>query len=326
LCVYNEENNIIAKLNNLLEIDYPGDLIDYYIGSDGSTDNTNKLLMNYTQNNFHIYYYKRSGKASIINKLVRESEIKNYDLLFFTDCKGILHKASVSKIASLFYDPKIGCASGCLVPVKQKDNINLNDKYWEYENDIKKMEGKLGLLIGTWGSIYAIRRDLFEPLKENIIADDFIISMRVLLKKYYSVFDDTAISFQMVAPDMKSEVKRKIRIASGNFQNLFILKRILFQNDLLLAFLFLNHKVIRWMTPILMFLLLSINLLLINLTIFKVTFCFQILFYIMSVLGYFIPKSILFKVHYFTKINIAVMIGLIKYLKGIKVASWENYT
>src|SRR5699024_7560249 len=41
---HNEEQVIIKKLNNLKEIDYASDRIEYLIASDNSTDNTNSLV------------------------------------------------------------------------------------------------------------------------------------------------------------------------------------------------------------------------------------------------------------------------------------------
>ena len=45
LSAFNEEACILDKLDNLFELEYPKELINFYVGSDGSFDNTNDLIM-----------------------------------------------------------------------------------------------------------------------------------------------------------------------------------------------------------------------------------------------------------------------------------------
>src|SRR5260370_23192445 len=44
IAVHNEEKNLSAKLHNLVAIDYPADHVEVIVVSDGSTDETNKIL------------------------------------------------------------------------------------------------------------------------------------------------------------------------------------------------------------------------------------------------------------------------------------------
>ena len=44
MSVHNEEKNIENKIQNLLELDYPRARMEILVGSDGSTDGTNKIL------------------------------------------------------------------------------------------------------------------------------------------------------------------------------------------------------------------------------------------------------------------------------------------
>src|SRR6266849_1249004 len=45
--MYNEEKGIRKKIENCLSFDYPQDKIEIVLGSDGSTDSTNKILEEY---------------------------------------------------------------------------------------------------------------------------------------------------------------------------------------------------------------------------------------------------------------------------------------
>src|SRR6267378_7024575 len=44
LAVHNEEKYLPAKLHNLAALDYPADRVEVIVVSDGSTDETNKIL------------------------------------------------------------------------------------------------------------------------------------------------------------------------------------------------------------------------------------------------------------------------------------------
>ena len=52
-----------------------------------------------------------------------------------------------------------------------------------------------------------------------------------------------------VPGDTEGEFRRKVRISSGNFQNLFFFKGMLLRFWRPLAFCFWSHKVFRWFTP-----------------------------------------------------------------------------
>ena len=60
--------------------------------------------------------------------------------------------------------------------------------YIQRENKIKFLEGKFdGSMIGAFGACYAIRRDLLVVFPDNILMEDFYLSMSVLQKKYKAI-------------------------------------------------------------------------------------------------------------------------------------------
>ncbi len=65
-----------------------------------------------------------------------------------------------------------------------------------------------------------LRHKLFEPVPRNFLVDDFFINMKVLEKNYWSINNLKAIVYDNSTDDIQAEFKRKIRISTGNFQNL----------------------------------------------------------------------------------------------------------
>ena len=76
---------------------------------------------------------------------------------------------------------------------------------------------------------------------------------------------------------MQQELKRKVRIAAGNFQNLYLLRS--FFNPSLLSFMFIAHKYLRWISPVFLFLL---TILLMVMSIYSLSACILLILLISS--------------------------------------------
>ena len=75
MAVYNEQTVIAQKLQSILQSQYPAQLWQLYIGSDGSTDQTNAIVEQYAAQhpNIHLLHFGgRNGKPRIINQLVEQ--------------------------------------------------------------------------------------------------------------------------------------------------------------------------------------------------------------------------------------------------------------
>ena len=70
IAAYNEEENIAAKIENTLALDYPSDKLEILIGSDGSTDRTAEIVQQFTDPRIHFYDLPRSGKNGVLNTIV----------------------------------------------------------------------------------------------------------------------------------------------------------------------------------------------------------------------------------------------------------------
>src|ERR1700730_353868 len=65
LAARNEEHNLPLKLDNLTMLVYPAELVEIIVVSDGSTDETNRVLSNWKATNRHaIILPEHLGKAA----------------------------------------------------------------------------------------------------------------------------------------------------------------------------------------------------------------------------------------------------------------------
>ena len=95
-----------------------------------------------------------------------------------------------------------------------------------------------------------------------------------------------------------------------------------------LSFIFLSHKVLRWLVPFLWIIMLSANILLLKDSLFfLLLFILQLIFIILPPLDLMLRKlkinilMLRFFTHLFL-MNLALIAGFIRYLSGVKSGVW----
>jgi biofilm PGA synthesis N-glycosyltransferase PgaC len=327
---HNEEKVIRNKIENSLALDYPEELFSIVIISDGSADRTDEIT-NELASRLRIrliQYQPRRGKPYALNIGVAGSES---EIIVFSDANIRYEPDSLRILVKNFSDPSVGCACGKVLLEKAKGSAEPLGEglYMKYERFIHQNESRFHTMIGTDGAMYAIRRELFKPLPEDTVVDDFVIAMSVLENNYRIVYESKAIGYEEAASSVGQEFKRKVRMIAGGFQAIGILGPVL--NPLLhpiIFFQFVSHKLLRWLAPVFMLALLITNPFLLFSHIYQSTLFAQLLFYALAVIAAFkesVRKRALFYFpYYFCSLNLAAAIGLRRFLKGNQPVMWEK--
>jgi cellulose synthase/poly-beta-1,6-N-acetylglucosamine synthase-like glycosyltransferase len=332
IAAHNEEKVIREKIGNSLSIDYPEALFSIVTVSDGSTDRTNEIVNEFAPHlkiKF-INYQPRRGKANALNMGVANSES---EIIVFSDANIRYEPDSVKYLVRDFFDPSAGCVCGKVLlekPKESKEPIG-EGAYMKYERFIHQNESRFNTMIGTDGAMYAIRRELFKPLPEDAIVDDFIIAMRVLEKGYRIVYEPKAIGYEEAASSVNQEFKRKVRMIAGGFQAVGILGSVLNPFlDPIVFFQFVSHKLLRWLAPIFMLVVFVTNLFLLTNRLYQLILFTQLVFYSIAIIAALqenLRKSALFYFpYYFCSLNLAATIGLKRFLTGKQTVRWEKIT
>jgi len=332
MAVRNAENVIANKIKSVYESGYNIDKITFFIGSDASTDNTDKLILESAA----IYpgikfkrYDNRLGKVRIINDL---EPMANTEILVFTDVNAFFDKDALKNLVKHFFNPEIKVVGGCLKNLKSGMNgiVYQENSFLQQEFKLKYAEGKLwGATIGAYGAFFAIRKNAFLPVPENFIVDDFYISLKAIQHGGKAICEPSAVAYENVSGSLQSEFKRKTRISMGNFQNLSVLYSILFSKKWGLAFGFFSHKVLRWLGPIFIITMIVSTLFIWQKNIFyTILFIIILLSLIAPIIDYFTRKIqihiiILRFITHFYYMNLALLIGLFKFMKGVNTNVWE---
>jgi len=333
IAAYNEEDVIRFKMANCRTLKYPQDKLKITWVTDGSTDKTNELLAEYKD--VKVFFDpRRLGKSAAINRSV---PLIDTPLIIFTDANTMLNDEAILIIVKAFNDPMVGCVAGeKRIVSKSKDNASSGGEgiYWKYESALKALDSRLYSATGAAGELFAIRKDLFEPIEKEILLDDFVMSMRIAAKGYKIKYCKDAFAVESGSLNISEEKKRKIRIAAGGIQSIIKLAPVLNARRYpLFFFQYISHRVLRWtITPVLLFLLLPLNIALYvsyPSIIYSTLLILQILFYLLGFIGKLTenkdtPVKIIFIPYYFLFMNINVIYGFIYLLKKRKDGTWEK--
>ena len=331
ICAYNEQDIVESKMENTHQIDYPKLKVVWV--TDGSNDQTNDYLAKYHDVEV-IYSPERRGKTAALNHGLA---LVQSELVVMTDANTMLNPESIQEIVRCFMDPKVACVAGeKRVAARHEGQAAAESEglYWKYESTLKRWDGELYSAMGAAGELCAIRRSLYEPMPENALLDDFVMSLGMVDKGYKIAYTSEAYAMEYGSANLEEESKRKRRIAAGGLQSIWWLRSML--NPLhqpVVAFQFISHRVLRWsITPIALLLLIPLNVLLVFLkagAVYNWIWVLQILFYIAAFLGYLLERKgkknkFLYIPYYFLFMNLNVFKGM-AYLKSHKSSgAWEK--
>jgi cellulose synthase/poly-beta-1,6-N-acetylglucosamine synthase-like glycosyltransferase len=283
----NEAATLEARIGNLLSLDYPSELVQIVVASDGSTDATDAILARYADRVDSVRV-PAGGKARALNAAVA---LARHEILVFADARQSFAPDALRALVAPFADPAIGCVSGELVldceAHGQRSAIGDGlGFYWKYEKWLRRQESAIASTLGVTGAIYALRRRLWRRLPGDTILDDVLTPMRAALAGFRVVFEPGARAFDRVAGTARDEFRRKTRTLAGNFQLLALEPRLLLPIVNPLWFQFLSHKVGRLIVPYaLCLLLLSSAVLASQSAIYTLAFAGQLAFYALALYG-----------------------------------------
>ncbi len=332
MAVHNEESVIENKIRSVFDTDYEG-TVEMIIGSDASTDATNeivkKLQLEFPDKIKAFFYTERQGKPELVNMLKTKTD---NEILILTDANVYFEKSTIRNLVSHFSDPSIGIVGANIINlVTNKDGISIQEKMFiRGEILMKHYEGKLwGSMIGAFGGCYAIRKSLLPDVPAGFAVEDFFITLSVLKQKQKAITDLKALVYEDVSNDWRIEYKRKVRISAGNFQNLKYFFSLLWPPYRGVSFAFMSHKVIRWFGPFLIIFALICNIALASTnTFYLILLISQGLLYAIFFIDFLLKKLnihivlLRFVSHFFT-MNLALLEGFFKFLKGENTNVWQ---
>jgi cellulose synthase/poly-beta-1,6-N-acetylglucosamine synthase-like glycosyltransferase len=325
IVAHNEEEILKTKLDNSLALDYPQDKLVIAVVSDGSTDNTNAILRHYEGSGVRTYYTpQQAGKMAAINRLLPELWT---EIVILSDANVIYAQDALKKLVRNFADESVGAVSGRVTLVGNQPLPAVPERlYYRYEWLIQQLESQTGSLVGVDGAMYGIRRELFQPLADDVVLDDFVIAMNIAKQGKRVVYEPEARGHEASAASFEVELQRRIRLAAGAVQSVLRGEGLPRLTQPLLLFRYLSHKVFRWCTPVFMAITLLANFSLLDKHFYLLIFAGQMLFYSTALVGKFqrSPTWIFAVPLYFCGVNAAAAFGLVHGILHQQKGAWKK--
>jgi poly-beta-1,6-N-acetyl-D-glucosamine synthase len=325
----NEADRLPARIQNCLTQSYPADRLDVVVVSDGSEDGTERIVAGLASARVTLVVLpKRQGKAAALNAGVAAAR---GEIIVFADARQRFAPSAVSELVAHFHDPRVGAVSGELAleadPRRSgADGVGL---YWRIEKWIRRQEGAVDSVVGATGAIYAIRRQLFQPLPPGAILDDVLLPMRIAMGGHRVTFEPRALAYDRVEADYRAEFNRKVRTLAGNYQALRLCPDLIDPRRNRLFLQYVSHKLTRLAAPFALIAALLANLAVMH-GAYGYLLAAQLTGYAMAAAGWGFNRVGLRErwtaaAYTFCLLNIAALMGAVQFLRGsMTTALWDQ--
>lgn len=246
LLSYNGKIFLEKKIDFLLrEITAVNDS-ELIIIDDNSTDGSKELLARYNQFENVRIVLKRDQKG-IPHSMNTGVELARYENLVFCDQRQNLCCNIIYKIVEPLRHKHIGAVSAY---ISHFDKENAHSPIRRFENFIKSKESRLGNLIGVYGPFYAIKKECYPGIPENIILDDLYLSLKIMQTKQVKILEDCRIYDETLS--VTHGYERSRRYLKGFLQLLkekSLIRNLSARQKLMLIW----HKYLRLLIPVFLF-------------------------------------------------------------------------
>lgn len=286
ISVYNEEGVIREKIENALSLDYPKDLFEIVVVSDGSTDRTNEIVASIADPRLVLRAYpERNGKTACLNQVVPAAK---GDILVFTDANSMFPFDAIRNLTRNFADARVGLVTGWTKYRKADGEEETTGLYARLEKAIKYWESLIYSCVGADGAVFAMRKELYRPLKDCDI-NDFVIPLNVVGQGGMVVLDPEVYCVEKPSEGEVKEFRRQVRITNRTlgalWRNMGFLNPVRYGT---FAFCLLSHKLIRFLVPFFFLGTFCVGSVLSATSVFYAVFtATQVLFVVVGVFGLF---------------------------------------
>ena len=324
ITAHNESERIRAKLENSLALDYDPGRLEIWVASDASSDGTDAIVESFPEAKL-VRVEERRGKEHAQKQAILRS---TGDVLVFTDVGTLLDREALRLLARSFQDARVGALSSTDRMMDEDGKPSGEGLYVRYEMLLRRLESDVRGLVGMSGSFFAARRPVCLPWAENL-PSDFNTVLNCVRKGYIAISNDEVIGYYRDIKRGQSEYQRKVRTLvrgiTAFFANLELLD---FRRFGFFSFQLLSHKLMRWLAPVFMILLVPATAVGVSMgdPAANVMAVLQTAFWGMAGLGFAFPSArdnALVKVpFFFAQVNVAILAAWTRYLRGERITSW----
>lgn len=325
VAAYNEAKHIEDTVRNKLAQDYPADLLDLIVVSDGSTDRTAEIVASIDDRRLILFSQDhRQGKTLALNRGV---EAARGEIVVFSDANSRFDDLAIRRLVECFADPDVGYVTGRLVYEDPGETAvgGGSGLYMRYENWLRHLETLVGSVVGVNGGIDAVRRILYQPMRADQLPD-FILPLRVVQQGSRVIFCESAIAYEHALGWQADEFRMRVRVSLRALHGLSDMRTLLRPRHGLFAFQLFAHKLLRYLLILPLAGALILNAMLLGSPLYDAMFAAQVLCYALAFGGWLSGGRIrfppVFVPFYFCLINLAAGAAFLGFLRGDRQVLW----
>jgi len=314
VAAHNEETVIERRLENLLALDYPGELFEIVVASDASTDKTDALVEAIAAREPRVRLLRcpRGGKVAAQNLAVRESD---GEVLAFSDANAQWKPDVLRKLVRNFADLDVAYVCGGHF-YEAADGTNREGTYWRWEAWLRRNESRLGSITGGIGPIYAVRRIDYVDVDPRF-GHDLALPYLMVQHGRRAVFEPEAVAWEKPSRDNEDEYRRKVRMFEHCW--LIVLRGKMLRHlgpTYLLEIL--SHRHLRYASGLLHLILLGSSIALVRSgVVYDIVLAAQLLLLLAAAVGVGIAR-------YYVLVTWATVVSLVRYLRFGVPAVWAK--
>ncbi|AJE03479.1 glycosyltransferase family 2 protein [Geobacter pickeringii] len=247
IAAYNEEEAIGATVANKLALDYPAELLDILVISDGSTDHTDEIVAGCGSGRVRLLRQEpRAGKTSALNRAIPRAR---GEIIVFSDANSLYAPDAVRRLVANFADGTVGYVTGRMI-YANPDGTPIGQgcsAYMRYENALRAMETRIGSVVGVDGGIDAVRTTLYRPMAADQLPD-FVLPLAVVSQGYRVVYEPEALLWESALKEARDEYRMRVRVSLRSLWGLYDMRHLLVPwRRSLFAWQLWSHKVLRYL-------------------------------------------------------------------------------
>jgi cellulose synthase/poly-beta-1,6-N-acetylglucosamine synthase-like glycosyltransferase len=319
VAAHDEEAVIAGKVRDALALDYPRELLEVIVASDGSADATAARAE--AAGADLVLDLGRAGKLETQNAAVDRS---TGELLAFSDANATWSPDALRELVAPFADPNVGYVCGQARFVDQGGS-NQEGAYWRLELATRALESRLGGVTAGNGAIYAVRRSAYlrlGPASSHDLSFPFMLSKR----GWRAVYAPRAVAEEKMVATVEGEFARKRRMMRGLWDEV-VGDGMLSPRGYrpLYAWQITSHRVLRYLTPLLHLIALGTNIVLVDASpLYVVTLAVQVAVLVAAALAGAVPVRAFQLARYYVLTTASIAAGLWDRARLGTPGAWEK--
>jgi cellulose synthase/poly-beta-1,6-N-acetylglucosamine synthase-like glycosyltransferase len=322
VAAHDEEDVIARRLENLLALDYPAELMKIVVASDASTDRTDAIVEELAAREPRVSLVRapRGGKVAAQNLAVAQTES---EVVAFSDANATWAPDGLRLLVRAFADPDVAYVCGRL-RLERADGTNREGVYWRFEMWLREQESRLGSITGGNGSIYAVRRSDYIDVDPRF-GHDLSLPYKLVQRGRRAVYDAEALAFEKPSTDLEDEYRRKVRMFEHGWLMMLTGGFLRGGGPVYLTEL-ISHRILRYATGLLHLVLFASSIALAREgLVYEIALAVQLAWLAVAALARLkVPLPGAGIAYYYLLVTWATVVSLVRYLRFGVPAVWEK--